>query len=331
MCQILTQGTSCSGGTCKCSSSQYFNNIDLKCETLLIVNQTCLQSDACNSGLGLSCQFGYCKCNTLQFWKSGQQGCLNFYNYGQGTCTDDDQCNNNLVCRTSSSIQACSCYSSSSPASVGDCDCPAPVYGSEYYYDGSYCFAAKTINQTCSSSWQCQQLTQGLICSSSICTCASQYVWNGTSCMTCLSGWNYHRGSCFKISSASTNSIRTISAVTLQAGCYNLASTRLAILHNSDATSSSFTNAFAKDIYFDAYRTSSSGSASTTFDSFFTPGFSMSASGTPNQYYWSLTSGGADLCARFDTGSWSWTGWTFEQFKSCSCTTNKDWLCEYVL
>jgi hypothetical protein len=118
----------------------------------------------------------------------------------------------------------------------------------------------------------------------------------------------------------------------LQDGCYNLASTRLAILYNSDATSDSFTNAFTKDVYFDACRTSSS---STTFNSFFTTGISLSASGTPNQYYWSVTSGGADLCARFDTGSWSWTGLTYfgvwERFKSCSCTNDKNWICEYKL
>jgi hypothetical protein len=305
MCQKQTQGTSCSGGTCKCSSTQFFNNIDFKCETLLIVNQTCLQSDACNSGLGLSCQFGLCKCNTTQFWKSTTQGCINFYNYGRGTCNNDDQCNNNLVCRTSSIIQACDCYSSNTPTIVGDCDCPAPVYGSEYYYNGSYCVPAKIINQTCSSSWQWQQKTQGLLCS--FCTCASQYVWNGTSCMTCLNGWNYHRGSCFRISSVSTSSIHTISTGTLQSGCYNLASTRLAILYNSDA-SSSFTSAFTNDVYFDAYRISG---GSTLFNSYFTSGFSISTSGVPNQYYLSVTTGATDLCARFVIGSINWTGFTY--------------------
>jgi hypothetical protein len=144
--------------------------------------------------------------------------------------------------------------------------------------------------------------------------------------MTCLNGWNYHRGSCFKISSGPTNSIFNISTAALQAGCYNLASTRLAILYDSDATIPTFTNAFTNDVYFDAYRTSS---GSTTFNSFFTTGFSMSASGSPNQYYWSLTWPATDLCARFVTG-WNWNGLT-QQFRSCSCTDYRNWICEYVL
>ena len=83
MCKPLTQGTSCSGSICKCPITQFFNYANQICETLLIINQTCSQTDACNSGLGLSCQSGTCKCNSTQFWKL--IGCINYYIYIQGT------------------------------------------------------------------------------------------------------------------------------------------------------------------------------------------------------------------------------------------------------
>jgi hypothetical protein len=144
--------------------------------------------------------------------------------------------------------------------------------------------------------------------------------------MTCLSGWIYHRDRCFRISSTTTSSIYTISNVTLHSGCYNLSSTRLAILEDTDATISSFTSAFAYDSYFDGYLNTKGASGNIQFDSFFTPGL---ASGSPNQYYWSLTWPATDLCARFVTG-WNWNGLT-QQFRSCSCTDYRNWICEYVL
>jgi hypothetical protein len=302
-----------------------------ECETLLIVNQTCSQSDACNTGLGLSCQTNVCKCSSAKFWKSSSIGCINFYDYSQGTCQDDNQCQNNLICRTSASIQACNCYTSGTQTSVGDCDCPAPVYGSEYYYNGSYCVPAKSLNASCGSNLQCQQITEKLFCISGICTCGANYLWNGTECITCMSGWTYHRASCFRVSSATSNIIYYISTSTLRNGCYGETSSRLAILYNSDATSSSFTNSFANDYWFDAFRAA----GSTEFYSSFSTGYSISASGTPNQYYWDLMGSTAEQCARFVTGSTSWTGFSYgfvtKQFKSRNCQDNKHWICEYEL
>ena len=196
-CQLLTQLTTCTGSKCVCSTSQYFKSGTSKCETLLIINQTCSQTDACNSGLGLSCQSGTCKCNSTQFWKL--TGCINYYIYSQGTCQVDDQCLNNMICRTGTSVKACDCYTYGTLTSVGDCDCPAPVYGSEYYYNGSYCVSAKTINASCSSNWTCQEITNELTCISGICTCSANYLWNGTKCNTSPPSWTFHRGSCFRI------------------------------------------------------------------------------------------------------------------------------------
>jgi hypothetical protein len=145
--------------------------------------------------------------------------------------------------------------------------------------------------------------------------------------MTCLSGWIYHRGSCFKISST-TSSIYTISNVTLLSGCYNLSSTRLAILEDTDATISSFTSAFAYDSYFDGYLNTKGASGNIQFDSFFTPGFLITVNNA-NANYWSISAVPTDLCARFPT--FPTNSSITQQFKSCSCNDTKNWICEYKL
>jgi hypothetical protein len=185
MCQQLTQGTSCRNLTCECSNTRYLNIGNNKCETLLIINQTCIQNDACNTGLGLSCQSGICKCSSTQFWKSNTVGCINFYNYNNGTCSDSNQCQTGLICKNST-YSSCSC-----PTTVlnGYCDCSARFFGTEYYYNGSYCLAAKTFNESCSHNSTCQWITRALTCVSNICNCPFNYYWNGTRCVTCLTGW----------------------------------------------------------------------------------------------------------------------------------------------
>ena len=129
-CQQLTQGTSCNCGSCKCPLTQYFKNINLKCETLLIVNQTCSQSDACDSRLGLSCQSGSCKCSLTQIWKSNSIGqfigCIKFYNYSNGTCSESNQYQTSLICKNTTS-SSCNCPTS---VSASNCDCPSRFSGS---------------------------------------------------------------------------------------------------------------------------------------------------------------------------------------------------------
>jgi hypothetical protein len=65
-CQYLTQGTNCSGSVpfkCQCLPGKYFNKEqDLyKCETLLEINETCLQADSCKNynciGSPLACSW----------------------------------------------------------------------------------------------------------------------------------------------------------------------------------------------------------------------------------------------------------------------------------
>jgi hypothetical protein len=92
------------------------------CETLVSFSGSCTQPDACNSGLGLSCQSSKCECNSTQFWSTSSLNCINRYTYNAGTCTADNQCTSNLICRTSGTT--CNCPNN--VATNGKCDCPTP-------------------------------------------------------------------------------------------------------------------------------------------------------------------------------------------------------------
>jgi hypothetical protein len=314
MCQEITQGTTCTNNLCKCFSGQYFNNGNNKCETLLIFNLTCIQSDACESTLGLSCQSGICKCSSTQFWKSNSLGCINFYNYNNGSCAETNQCQTGLICKNSTYL-SCSC-----PTTVSDsyCDCPTPVYGSEYYYNGSNCVPSRIINESCTHNSTCQQITRGLFCHLNMCSCAYNFFWNGTKCVTCLSSWYYFRGSCFRVSLSNykISNIDSAPKATVQTSCFGEASSRLAILYNSDLNPviiAAFPNV---DAWFDAYRNVS---GSSTLYSFYTPGLIISSS---NATVWN-NGNNNDKCARFETIS-------VAKFYVEPCNQNKDVFCEMI-
>jgi hypothetical protein len=182
MCKTLTEGTICNGPTpfkCECPLLQYYRALTSKCEDQLTNNFSCSQNDACGSDLGLSCQVGICQCDgSIQFWTGSI--CKNYYTYNDGSCANDNQCNGNLICKTSGS---CNC-----PIGVSNayCDCPNRVSGNEYFWDASTstCTVANGYNQTCSnalSSYMCKTLTEGTQClgpSPFKCKCASLQYYN---------------------------------------------------------------------------------------------------------------------------------------------------------
>lgn len=317
MCQTLTQGTTCSGGFCSCSSLQFFNITSNKCETLVSINGTCTQVNSCDASKGLSCQTSLCQCNSTQFWDfTSSNMCINRYSYNQGACASSDQCQPGLVCKLSGS--GCNCSTVGSVAN-GKCDCPVPTYGNESYWNGTMCAPAKTFNQSCISSWrsyECQQITQGTLCSGNNCICNTSCTWNSTTCVCCSSGWFYHRGSCFiKNSGCSTS----FSSISVGADCNGPASTRLAILQNSDATFSSFVSKFANDYWFDAMRANNN---SVVYYSSLTPGYSITYSSI-----WDLSSNLTDLCATFDLHD---SNSLYFRFRNC-LTSTKNFICEYVM
>jgi hypothetical protein len=199
-CQTLTQATTCISGVCNCLSTEYFKITNSKCESLLLINETCNQSDACNSGKGLSCVATICQCNSTQFWKSNSSGCINYYSYNQGTCSSDNQCkaNTNLICRISGA--SCQCPTT---VSNGFCDCPTRVANKELYWNGSSCVEAGEYGDTCTDWYQCKVLTNSYSLScyacSSKCSCSDCF-WNNITknCDSCITGWTCHNSACYK-------------------------------------------------------------------------------------------------------------------------------------
>ena len=176
MCKTMTEGTYCaSSGLCSCQNKYYFNFISSTCQSQLMVNKPCTQSDACRTDLGLTCQFGVCLCNEpTKFWSSVSGQCIFYSIYSQG-CSSSSECKpgTGLSCRTSTSILTCSC-----PTGLGlkTCDCPPRTDNNEYYWDGSSCVLAGYYGDKCMANYQCQTI-KGFVCSGNICQCPTNAIW----------------------------------------------------------------------------------------------------------------------------------------------------------
>ncbi len=175
MCKTLTQGTICDGSIppykCICSSDQYFNFANSKCENLLSFNETCLQADSCNMKLNLTCKSGICQCASLS-------GCSGMMTYNSGPCTSNNDCSGNLICRASG--VSCNCPTN---VLIGKCDCPPRITGNEYYWNGINCTLALGFKESCQNnltSYMCKTLTQGTVCSGSPyeCKCNTSQYYN---------------------------------------------------------------------------------------------------------------------------------------------------------
>lgn len=199
MCKTLTEGTICNGSssfTCVCPSLQFYYTINNTCQNQLLNNQACLLTTDCWVDLGLKCQSGKCLCNNAsQFWTGST--CTNYYTYNNQTCTNASQCADILVCLLSGT--SCSCPTA---VTVGKCDCPSRVNGSEYYWNGTKCVPAVAYGGNCTigASYQCQTVTQNTYCNASgICSCNSTayYVTSWTKCVSCKSGWTMINDMCY--------------------------------------------------------------------------------------------------------------------------------------
>ena len=94
---------------------------------------------------------------------------------------------------------------------------------------------------------------------------------------TCLPGWKFFGGSCFRVglSNSKISNIDTATKAAVQMSCYGENSSRLSILYDSDLTPSFFAAFSNVDAWFDAYRNVS---GSTMFYTFYTPGIIISSS-----------------------------------------------------
>jgi hypothetical protein len=238
--------------------------------------QDCIGSYQCNfKVLGLTCQSKICKCDTTKkFWNGSN--CIDLYSYNMGECLNDDQCEGNLVCKNRNT---CKC-----PENVNDkkCDCPARSKNNEFFWNGTHCQMAKAYNGACSIDYMCQTLTEGTICSTSVCKCPRLKYYNylnnrcedkllenivcfqkdacrddlnlschSEKCSICKADWVLLRGLCFR------QSVRKYPFSALTPGmivnlCYNETKAIVAKLTNEDFDD--FVKYFSTDdyVFFDA-------------------------------------------------------------------------------
>ena len=88
-CQYLTQETSCIGPApfkCQCSTGKYFNKEKdhYKCETLLELNQSCLQGDSCRNAYCIGTPLK-CRCLPFQYFDPMSSQCQNPLNASSST------------------------------------------------------------------------------------------------------------------------------------------------------------------------------------------------------------------------------------------------------
>ena len=171
MCRTLTEDTVCSSSSgtflCECSKFKYFNLVNNKCLDQLLESKSCLQPDACRSDLGLSCKNDTCNCDeSIQYWDGSS--CRNYLTYNTGTCTNDSQCKDSLICKTATSPASCNC-----PTIIANsnCDCSSRTVGNEFFWNGTQCTPAIPFKGSClniASSYMCRTLTEGTVCSGNI-------------------------------------------------------------------------------------------------------------------------------------------------------------------
>jgi hypothetical protein len=181
MCKGITEGTFCAVEEqhCMCDSLNYFNEIQEKCTSKLPFGEYCTQIDACYDEIGIFCIDNLCQCDSTEIWLNGK--CSKMLSYTDGSCTTDEECEGNLICKMKS--ESCEC-----PVKVANtnCDCPAGTVDNEFYWNGFSCKPAEGFNDKClnsNSSYMCQTLTQGTKCildsnGKYVCKCSSSKYFN---------------------------------------------------------------------------------------------------------------------------------------------------------
>ena len=78
-------------------------------------------------------------------------------------CTSSYECNSFVGLQCPNTTGNCNCPMNSSSIF---CDCTRTM-NNEYYWNGSSCVLAASVNQSCMASYMCQTITQGTICNTS--------------------------------------------------------------------------------------------------------------------------------------------------------------------
>ena len=192
--------TCTSNNICQCGNFQYHNLATLACLPQQNYSSSCSVDFNCRVDKYLQCVSGTCQCiPAYPFWSNGYASCIVPKIYNQ-YCYQNSDCNTglNLVCHTSSALN-CTC-----PIKINNnyCDCPNRVANSEYYWNGSSCQLAGVYGTHCTADYECQIITNSLVCdgSTSTCTCYNS-IWSSISgsCIPCAAGWFGYATSCYKI------------------------------------------------------------------------------------------------------------------------------------
>lgn len=182
----------CLDQICNCSAFFYFEISNNTCIAQVMEGESCFDNKTCRGDLGLICLNNVCKCESKkQFWNSTT--CRDYYEYGQIGCNSDNECspNRSLICNSELISHSCNC-----PITSYDrmCDCPRS-FGNETYWNSTHCVPANVVNSQCTEDYECQTITLGLGCNSSVCF------------SFCEIGWSYFNGKCYKIFLANGNCI----------------------------------------------------------------------------------------------------------------------------
>ena len=208
-CQYLTQNTTCGiivPFKCQCSSKQYFNFLNSKCENLLSINETCTQIDACHAGFCFGNPL-MCRCLSNEYFDTVNSSCIkiltesdcqrissaNVEMYWNGTqCIDalayNQSCTNsssNYMCRIQTESTICDGWPSR-------CICDKSKY---FNYLNIKCENISSINGTCSQNDACNT-TLGLSCITELCQCDIKIQFWNTITKSCVNYLSYNDGTC---------------------------------------------------------------------------------------------------------------------------------------
>ena len=167
-----TVGLSCNttSSVCVCSSNSFWNGT--QCAEIKRLYDSCTSpSDQCptNGQCGAS---NTCECTNTTYYKSTLNSCITYSTFGE-------ICNENaFVTSECSPSQNLVCSSNTN----GLCQCNSDAF---YNSTGPICAIKSTESAACITSATCNNLV-GLVCTSSVCTCAAGTYWSGTTCIETL-------------------------------------------------------------------------------------------------------------------------------------------------
>jgi hypothetical protein len=105
-CKYLSQETRCFGPApfkCQCHAGKYLNKDNYKCESLLEINETCLQVDSCKYGNCIGSP-PKCQCSIMQYFDQISGQCKDQLNVSSSSLLPTSYTSSTISSSTSKSI-----------------------------------------------------------------------------------------------------------------------------------------------------------------------------------------------------------------------------------